>query len=227
MKPARKTLPWRRLALGGGLIALLLLSFWANPTNPGCGSRGWLVVSGLLLSAWLVLIAGVAWRLTATAGCWQRALFLGFLGVLLLSFLLPPAALRGVLQLIVTIRTAGVPIPGTSSLAVFVHFSLFAWLTALLFWIRTDLHWLHGCGLLAGLGALTELLQKFVDGRQPSGEDVVTNLGGVLLATAIVAIGRQIQGDAKRRGRPCGSGGEAPQARDPLDHRRGQPRRAG
>ena len=140
---------------------------------------------------WLatLLCAGLfslGWWVSRPVGWFWRWVFrLAFL-LMLLGLVLPPAGvdwIRDVLSVFVPLAREASDIPGVSYL---VHFTLFAVVSGLLFWIRTDLGRLYPALAMAALAFITEGLQLLVDGRFASWGDVGMNLVGVAVAAALV-----------------------------------------
>jgi hypothetical protein len=68
---------------------------------------------------------------------------------------------------------------GTAQRLLERRLAVFAGLAVVLAWNRRDLGWLYLFGLLAGLAAVLELMQSFVDGRRPHLQDVSVDLAAV------------------------------------------------
>ncbi len=175
------------------LPALVLLTLLVNhPAMRSAGFAGQPVIEllrGLLLGGWIVLILWSAWWLTCPVPLLARWSLRAVLGLLLVGLLSPPEVLQAVKDRLVLLLSSGPLIEGGPDADALGHFGLFAGLAALLCLTRADLGRPRLLGLLAALAVATELMQLFVEGRQPDWRDVLVDLAGAaagaLLAGAI------------------------------------------
>lgn len=125
---------------------------------------------------------GLGWWVSRPIGWLPRWVFRLAVLVTLLALVLPPAAidgLRDALSVLIPLAREASDVPGASYL---VHFVLFAGLSGLLFWTRSDLgRWYPILGM-ASMAFVTEGLQLLIDGRFASWTDVLINLAGVSVA---------------------------------------------
>lgn len=136
---------------------------------------------------WLVTLFcaglfGLGWWVSQPIGRLPRWGFRLAVLVMLLALVLPPAAidwLRDALSVLIPLAREVGDVPGASYL---VHFILFAGVSGLLFWTRSDLgHW-YPILAMASMAFVTEGLQLLIDGRFASWNDVLINLAGVSVA---------------------------------------------
>lgn len=144
---------------------------------------------GLLLTLSFAVVALVlAWLLTSRQPARVRWMLQIVLGMLLLGMLLPASALQWLQQglgLLFGDDTAG---PPSGMAAVAAHLTLFTLAGLLVGRLRSGVGWLAVAGFLATLAVMTEAMQHFSPGRQPSLLDVGYNLLGISLGLGLLLL---------------------------------------
>lgn len=139
-----------------------------------------------LVASFCAGLFALAWWLSRPVGWVWRWLFRLAVLVMLLALASPPHVidwLRDALSWLLPLAREASDVPGASFV---VHFVLFAAVSGLLFWIRSDLGRLRPLLGMAALAFLLEGVQLLVDGRYADWADVVVNLAGVGLAAVVV-----------------------------------------
>ncbi|MEE4377486.1 MAG: VanZ family protein [Candidatus Competibacteraceae bacterium] len=146
----------------------------------GLTRRVWVEsVRGLLLSTWIGLVLWTGWRLMRPVASLPRFLTWTVLGLTLIGILMPPAIRQVLENWLNLLFPLGKEFDSGLDVDTLGHFSLFATIAMLLFWTRADLGWLRLLCLLTALALATELMQLFIDGRQPDQYDVLIDLAGI------------------------------------------------
>lgn len=177
-----------KIAAFFGLPLLIGLSWLVNQPTARSEWFGALWLRGVLLAVWIGLVIWTAWWLTRPVGPWLKVLTSGLLLSLLIGILLPPELLRAVIAGLLALMPSDATLTGRVNVPALGHFALFAGLAVLLFVGRADLGAWRLLGVLAGLAVATELMQFFVDGRQPDWRDVLIDMAGVGTGAIMVAI---------------------------------------
>lgn len=142
----------------------------------------------MLVALCAVALFGVFYWLSRPVPLGWRWLSRGMLLLLLAAMLLPPPVIAEIRLLVAWVFPPGDELSRHQSASYWVHFGLFFGYSLLLMWHRRDLPpWLPAAALLA-LGAATEALQLWVDGRHGSWLDVMVNSLGVGAAALAVCL---------------------------------------
>lgn len=154
-------------------------------------------MEGLLTLSFSLTVLACAWLLSHRQRTPVRwSLQLG-LGLLLLGMMLPAGAVQGLQQSLGALFGEVPARPSSGIASVVAHITLFALAGMLVGRLRGCVGWWVVAGFLAGLSVMTEVMQHFAVGRQPSLADVGYNLFGIGLGLGLLLIlGRSARGRA-------------------------------